>query len=159
MQISTVGKNIHFGFFKFCQFYKHLRAKVTEPTHQHAVRVESRPSQHILMDCLPNNTQVKETESAKLFFALRGIISEQHLHKQFTAPALVSSADISLCPAQLEGQHCKSNFLHHLQSAASQLSGAQTKSLETISIIHAAGKQADLFHDKLPHREILNRAD
>lgn len=78
---------------------------------------------------------------------------------QFIVPVLVSSADISLCPAQLEGQRCKSNFLHHLQSAASQLSGTQTKSLVTISIIHAAGKQADLFHNKLPHREILNRAD
>lgn len=33
------------------------------------------------------------------------------------------------------------------------------KNLVTISIIHAAGKQADLFHNKLPHREILNRAD
>lgn len=60
----------------------------------------------------------------------------------------VSSADTSHCLAQLEGQHCKYNFLHHLHSAASQLSSAQTKSLATISIIHAGGKQADLFHNK-----------
>lgn len=54
----------------------------------------------------------------------------------------------NLSCAQLEQQCCKSNFLHNLRSTAFQLSKAQTKSLASISIIHAGGKQGDLFDNK-----------
>lgn len=162
MQISTVGKNFCFSFVVSTHIYAR---KVTEPTHQHVVRVESWRRQHILIGCccltkhkLRQRNRISNTR--KHFLCFKWNYPWTFANAIYSAGARGwASADISLCPAQLEGQRCKSNFLHHLQSAASQLSGTQTKSLVTISIIHAAGKQADLFHNKLPHREILNRAD
>lgn len=48
MQISTVGKNFCFSFV----VSTHICArKVTEPTHQHVVRVELWRRQHILIGC------------------------------------------------------------------------------------------------------------
>lgn len=58
MQISTAGKNFHLSFFSFVNFIN--MCVQSDRTYSPTCRVESRQSQHILMECLPNNTQVQK---------------------------------------------------------------------------------------------------
>lgn len=152
-----MGKNFCFSFV----VSTHICArKVTEPTHQHVVRVESWRRQHILIGCccltkhkLRQRNRISNTRKHFLCFKWN------YPWTTFANAIYSAGARVISWHQPLASSAGRATLQVHLQSAASQLSGTQTKSLVTISIIHAAGKQADLFHNKLPHREILNRAD